>query len=523
VPPDPAGARPPGDSAALFPSEAADAALGDRSVRSGFTTVLSRGAQILLQLAAVAILARLLTPEDYGIQALVFPVALLTGQIANIGLQSAVIHHESLDPRVASLFFWHGLRVNLVVSGGMALAGPFLARLFGDARVMGIAAAWALVIYVSTTASVPEALLKRQLRFGIVATVQLAAIVTSIVAAVVAALLGAGYWALMVQVAVLELGRAAGIWFLCPWRPSRSVRREDATDAGLDAMRAYWRNLSGARVVAWCGDQADRLVVGAVAGAPVLGLYDAAKRWAWFPFIELYVALTDVAVASLSRVRRDTERYRAYFRNIYLPVYSIALPTIVFVFIDAARILHVLLGDQWSGATTYLRILSVAAAGASLSRMATWLYLTTGETRRQFRWTLVTTPIMLLALFVGAARGATGVAMGFAMGTCVLAVPSVVNAARGSPVGALEFLRVFGRPFAAAVVGALVVTVAVPARDATPLVALLVRVPVFLVLYGATWMAIPGGVGALRAMSAGRHAITGRSGDARLSSAVETT
>jgi O-antigen/teichoic acid export membrane protein len=245
-----------------------------------------------------------------------------------------------------------------------------------------------------------------------------------------------------------------------------------------------------------------------VAGAPVLGLYDAARRWSWLPFIELYVALTDVAVASLSRVRRDAERYRAYFRNIYLPIFSLSLPTIVYVFVDAGTVVRVLLGGQWLGAEPYLRLLCVAAVGASLSRMATWLYLTTGETGRQFRWTLVTTPVMLAALFVGAARGAPGVAAAFAVANCLLAVPSVVNAARGSPVGAMEFLRVFARPFIAASAAAGVIAATTPAQGAAPLTGLLIRLPIFVALYAAVWVGLPGGGSAVRAMAAGRRALT---------------
>jgi PST family polysaccharide transporter len=139
--------------------------------------------------------------------------------------------------------------------------------------------------------------------------------------------------------------------------------------------------------------------------------------------------------------------------------------------------------------------------------MATWLYLTTGETGRQFRWTLFTTPVMLAALFVGAARGATGVAVAFAVGSCLLAVPSVMNAARGSPVGAVEFLRVFARPFVAASVAAGVIAVTMPAQGVAPLSGLVIRLPIFLALYGAAWVAIPGGGAALRAMLAGRRAV----------------
>jgi PST family polysaccharide transporter len=475
-------------------TDAVRAELGGRSVRSGVATVAARGAQTTLQLGAVVILARLLSPEDFGVQAMVLPVALLVNQVVNLGLQSAVIHREQFDEHDANQLLWWALRFNLVITGLMAASAPLLARLYSEPRVAGITVWWAATIYVVTAASIHEALLKRQLQFGLVVRAQLAAIVLSIVAAIAAALLGAGYRALMVQVSVMELGRAVLIWRLCPWRPRRLAREPDVRPA-VRAIQSYWASLSGARFLGWLGDQMDRVLVGAVGGAALLGLYDAAKRWAWMPFLELWLALTDVAVATLSRARGDAAAFRAYFRNLYLPIYSAALPAIAFVAVEARSVVLLLLGPQWTGAIPFLRLLCAAAAAASLSRLMQWIYLSTGDTNRQLRWTLVTTPVMLLSLFVGMRAGGSGVAAGFTVATVALALPAAMNALRTSPVTLGLCLAVYGRPFVAAALaaGVLLVSRGVlwPGLPALVLVAL--RLVVFAIVYVATWLLLPGG------------------------------
>jgi PST family polysaccharide transporter len=235
--------------------------------------------------------------------------------------------------------------------------------------------------------------------------------------------------------------------------------------------------------------------VGAVGGAPVLGLYDGAKRWAWAPFLELWLGLSDAAVASLSRARHDPMQYRTYYRNLYLPIYSVALPAIVFTCVEARAVVLLVLGDQWAGAVPYLQLLSVAAAAASLSRLAQWVYLSTGETRRQLRWTLVTTPLMLLALAAGLRFGALGVAAGFTAGTVALAVPTAANALRTSPVTVFDCLAVYGRPFVAAVAAAAMLLLAAPILPTwdAPLAQILVRLPLFVLAYALGWVLLPGG------------------------------
>ncbi|MBL8998845.1 MAG: oligosaccharide flippase family protein, partial [Gemmatimonadetes bacterium] len=95
---------------------------GAQSVRSGVVTVAGRAAQLALQLGLAVILQRILTEEDVGVQAYVFPVALLVQNIANGGLQSAIIQHTSLTAIESSAVFWASLRWNALLAAAMVPA-----------------------------------------------------------------------------------------------------------------------------------------------------------------------------------------------------------------------------------------------------------------------------------------------------------------------------------------------------------------------------------------------------------------
>jgi O-antigen/teichoic acid export membrane protein len=474
-----------------FRDHAALEGLADRSVRSGATAVGSRAAQLVVQLGAAMILARILTPADYGVQAMVLPVAFLMNGIGQHALQSAVMQQDTLTPADASGLFFAALPINFALTATMALLGPVLAWLYDEPRVVLVSLAWAAVIFVVSLSSIHEALLKRQLHFVTMARAQLSTHALSFAVAIAAALAGAGYWSLMLQVAVMELGRATTMWMLVSWRPKRALSRS----GNANVLRRYWLGVMGARIISWIGDQSDRVMIGTLGGASVAGLYDSAKRWAWFPFFELFIPLTDVAVATLSRVRNDAERFRAYVRHALRPIVSISLPIAAFMFVEARLVLHVILGPQWLGGAVFVRWLCVAIVGATMIRLMQWVYLSTGTTMRQLRWSVVTTPVILAAVILGGLRfGPVGVPAMLAVATCVLAVPSALNAIRGTPLTLADCFGVIVQPLIAAVAGALVLFAVDPRLPAAaPVLALAMRLPVFGVAYIAGWMVQPGG------------------------------
>lgn len=458
---------------------------------------------MLVFLGSAMVLARVLSPSDFGVQAMVLPVSFLANNLANHNLQSAVIHRESLDSADASALFRYALRVSLVVAAVMALLAPLMARLYHEPRVTGIAILWAATIFVASFSAIQEALLKRQMLFGVVMKAQLAALILSVLVSVVAALLGMGYWSLMLQVTVMELTRVMIIWVVCPWRPS--LGSEPTTRDALVAVRRYWLGLSSSRAVSWVGDQLDRVLVGSVGGALAAGLYDSAKRWASFAFQELYLSLSDVAVGSLSRVRSESGRYRVYLRNVFLPILSLSLPVMALMFVEARRVLHILLGDQWLGADGFVRMMCIASVAAAAGKLMQWVYMSLGQTDRQLRWTFVTTPLNVLAVLLGAQRGAFGVAVAVAIVNVALAVPSLWYGLRMSPVALRDCLTIFLRPLSAAMLAALAIWAADPylPRMHPDLVALGLRGILFGLVYAAAWIALPGGVSAWRNIVAG--------------------
>jgi PST family polysaccharide transporter len=437
--------------------------------------------QGVVSLTSVAILARLLTPSDFGVFAMVLPVALIVGMTLNRGLHVAVMHEARLRPGQVSGLFWIAQRFNVVLLGAMAAAAPLLAMAYRDSRVTVVALLWTAALAFQALGAFPEALLKRELKFGLLAAIELGAMLLGVGAAISAAAAGWTNVALVLQVLVWNAGRCIGANIGARWMPSRPARHHDV-DPVIERLVAYGSDFGLARAVYWIGRQFDRMVVGYVGGAASLGFYDGARRWSWYPFQELFLSLTDVVVASLSRARHDGERFREYCRRGFTAFLALPLPAIAFVGLEAEIVVRVLLGEQWIDAVPLVRIMCVAAMFDSVGRLTSWLYVAEGHTRRQLYWSVV------------------GVTMAFAAVTAALVLPGIAYCLGVSVLSTRDFLRAVWRPVVGSIVaGATWVGLREHvARPNATAVELVVAALAFGVIYVVAWVVLPGGRRATR-------------------------
>ena len=478
-----------------FRTDAVRAELTRRSASSGIYAISGRVLQIIMRVGSVVVLARLLTPEDFGVRGLALPITILLHGVLNLGLHIAALQREDLDHEGLSRLFWFSSWVNLLLVGGMALLGPLMASFYGDPRVTGVTITWAAALYLMNVGAFHETLLKRQMRFGTLVSIHTLSMAFGIVVAIVAAALGAGYWALVYDILAMSLVRAIGVWMLCGWRPSRPRRMSIAEDFGTGSMLTYGKGLTGFRFVSWLGAQLDRVLVGLLGGAAILGLYDNSRRWAWLPFLELHQSLSDVAVASFSRVQREPTEYRRIVRGGLASILALVMPATAFILVEAREVVLVLFGSQWIESVPYVQLMSVAALAGGLNRLNQWIYNSLGETARQFRWSVFQTLVTVVALLIGVPWGPMGVAIGFTAAVVLLTYPSVVYCLRTAPLTPADFFGAAARPAAASFLASAVTFAA--ARLALTGIGLAFAFTIEVALFGGVyvlaWILLPGG------------------------------
>ncbi len=405
-----ATAEPPGDTLApeaAPPSGRTD--LGRVAARGAGVTLAGQGARILLQLASVTVLARLLSPGDYGLLAVGLVVVGVGEVFRDLGLTTAAIRAPDLTRGQRDGLFWLNVAAGALLAVlALAAAAP-VAALFRQPELADVVRSLSAVFLLNGLTAQYRAGLVRDLRFGAVAGVDLGAQLVALAVAVGTAAVGAGYWALVAQqlaqgVVVLVLVVALGRWV--PGRPRRGV--------GLGPLVRFGGGLTGTHLVHYVGNNLDNLVLGLTAGPSALGVYNRGFQLLMTPLNQLRSPATTVAVPVLSRLQDDPGRAGEYLRRSQLALGFSLVAGMALAAGAAGPLVDVLLGDRWAQVAPVLALLAVAGSAQTLSFVGYWVYLSRGLSGALLRYTLLTLALNALCIGVGSRHGVVGVAAGYA-------------------------------------------------------------------------------------------------------------
>jgi O-antigen/teichoic acid export membrane protein/glycosyltransferase involved in cell wall biosynthesis len=488
----------PATGAPLLASEIAGSpAVADgRSVRAASVMVVSNGVQLAIAAGAVAVLARLLVPADFGIFAMVAVVLGLVANLRDFGIPAATIQSRDLGDGEVSRLFWLSLKLSVLLAVCTIAAAPLLARFFREPALVGITVAMAFGSLLAAAGALHMGLLAREMRFSAVAATETSAALFGAVVGIAAALRGLGYWSLVLQHVAMMLVLGGLPWLLCRWRPGRS---QDSARARIGSLLSYGTNLSLARVVTYAGQNMGFLVVGRALGAGALGLYQSAARWATLPVLQVFRPLDQVVVSALRPLRGEPDRYRAAMSGTIRATAAFVLPIVALLGVVAHDAVSFLLGPKWIEAVPLFRVLAAAAFLDVVRLSGKWLHLSEGRTDRQLRWALLSTPWIVAGTAAGAAWGALGVSLGFTLAVLLLTYPAGAYALATSQLTARDFWGALAIPAGSALLAALITWNALPALAAAPLVFRLgSAATLYVFAYLGSWMIMPGGPRALR-------------------------
>lgn len=463
--------------------------LARRSVRGGVVVFLAKGLSFSLSLVSTFVLARLLTPRDFGLIALVAPVTGFLGIFLEMGLSAATIQKAEVTDRQISTLFWVNTAAGLLLMGVVALLAPGLAWFYQDRRVIAITLAFGAMFLVNGMAVQHRALLQRQMQFTRLAAIAMAAQATGVGTAISMALLGFNYWALVVNVVAARVVEMLLLWLCSRWVPGRP-----SFASGVGGMLRYGGFLTGFNIVNYFARNLDNVLIGKAWGPQALGFYSKAYSYMLVPIQQINAPATSVAVPGLSRLQSDPPRFRRYYLNYLSVIAMVSIPLVMFLLVMADEAIRFVAGTQWAQSVPIFRLLAVSAFVQPIANTSGWLYISTGQTRRMFYWGCGFSSAAVLAFLIGLPFGALGVALCYSIAMLLALWPCIYFSTRGTPVTVADVLGCALKPFVAALLGGAVVwglnaflknslswAVRLPA---TALVMALVYTPIILYVFG---------------------------------------
>jgi PST family polysaccharide transporter len=380
--------------------------LKGRSVRGASLTLISQAARFVLQFASTVVLARLLTPADFGLVAMVTAITGLASAFQDLGLSEATIQRPEINHAQVSTLFW----INAVIGLGLMLItaamAPLVAWFYHEPRLKEITSLLSVSFLFSGLTVQHGALLKRQMRFVALGIRDVASVALALPVGIILAWRGAGYWAIVAVPLTTNFSLMALSWMMFRWMPSLPQR-----GAQVGSMVMFGGKIASSYLLMNLTRSADSILIGRYLGAAPLGLYSRAFNLVMQPARQLFDPVANVAVPAFSRLQDDPERFaRYYLRTINLMAW-VSASVFGFLFVAAEPVTLLVLGNKWRAAAPVFQILSILAFAQLPSGSTIWLFVSRGQSRKLLNFALITSLILIASYVVGLPFGIKGVAL----------------------------------------------------------------------------------------------------------------
>lgn len=466
--------------------------LTGRAVRGFAWAFTGSAGQAVLQIAATIVLARLLTPEQFGSVAAALLVVGLAQLLTQLGVSAALVQRRELEDADVAAAFWFSVVIAFGCAALLAGCAPMLNPLVGLPPDSGLLPLLSPALLLAGVAAVPLGLLQRHLRFREMAGVDLVAAGPARIGVSIAlALAGLGPAALAWAEIVAGAVTAGGYLLLA--RPA--VAPPADLGARLRPMLGFGSGYSLTQFGNWLAQNADNLVVANTLGIGPLGVYSRAYNLLSQPAQVIGGAADKVLFPAMARVRDDGARLRgAYVRAASL-IALVTAPASVLLFVVAPEVVRVLLGPGWEAVELPLRVFALVLLPRTTYKISTSLTRATGAVyRAAWRQWLYAAEVVVFCVVGARVAGVDGVAAGAAVAITAHFLVMLHFSARVSPGLAGATLRMYGKhvPAVVATAVATVGTAAAVRPLGSPVLTLAAATLVSAATAGAVLLALRG-------------------------------
>jgi O-antigen/teichoic acid export membrane protein len=412
-----------------------------RTISGGVITISAQAAKFGLNLASTVILARLLTPKDFGLVAMVTAVTGFLAMFRHAGLATPTVQREHITHAQVSNLFWINLGVSGLCTLILAVLAPVMAWFYRDSRITYITLILSTTFLIGGFRVQHLALLKRQMRFKAIALIEVGSMAIGVVVGVVMAWLGYGYWSLVGMSLATEFGSFLLTGLVSQWRPQLPTR-----DTGIGPLVSFGVHQTAGSFLFSLARGCDNLLIGRFYGPAAVGLYSRGAALVIRPMEQFLLPVDAVFLPTLSRLQSYPERYRSTFLRLYE---AIAMSVFFFSSLLLALAMPatlVLLGHKWAQVSAIFAGFTFTAIQLPLSTAANWLLTSQGRGKDIFRVTSINALLTFLSFLVGLPFGPLGVAIGFSATGLLVRLPILYYVAgRRGPVSTSDLWARFLR------------------------------------------------------------------------------
>jgi O-antigen/teichoic acid export membrane protein len=382
------------------PLEILEESIGTRAIKGAKWVTLSTAVSRIFQPIVTIILARLLTPQDFGLVALASIAISVVALFQDLGMRPALIQRKERIEEASNIVFFTNVLLGMVLYTGFFLSAPYISAFFDNEKVTPILRVMSLSFIILPFGSVQNTLLAKELHFKRLFYLNLAPAIIPGLIAILLAFYGFGVWALVYGSLTGSLLRIVIFWVSHPWRPTLRYDAKLARE-----MLGFGGVVSLHNMVVWANQNVDNLIIGKWLGTAALGIYRMGFNIARWPSKNITGSLMNVIYPTFSNLQDNRGELKRIYLKVIKHISLISFPLGIGIAITAPQFVPVLLGEKWIAAIPVIQILSVAGILGSIGQVMPQLCRAIGRPEIYLKFALVrlviAIPVYLLAIQYG--------------------------------------------------------------------------------------------------------------------------
>jgi O-antigen/teichoic acid export membrane protein len=372
-----------------------------------------------VQLLSLLILSRLLSPSDFGLVAMALTITNFAMLVRDLGTGAAIVQSALLDPKTTLTAHWSNCLIGMGLGLLLLLLSVPASIFFQTPAVQPILQLLALSFPILGASTIHQALLERSSRFALLARIEISAVISGFIVAVVAAFFGMGAYSLVLQTLTTVTISAVQLWIASDLKSQWFWGREQAL-----ALWKFSGHLLGFNVVNYFARNADSAIIGRVLGPTALGPYAVAYRLMLFPLQNLTFVAARALLPVMSRSQDEVSEVGSMYLRTLSVIAFFTAPLMAGLFVLREPFVGVVLGDAWQVVAVLTAWLAPVGFIQSLGSVGGTVLTAVGRTDALFKLGIFGTTIAVIAFVVGVRWGVVGVAAAYFAATLINATAS---------------------------------------------------------------------------------------------------
>tara|TARA_B100002003_G_scaffold182027_1_gene170207 strand:+ start:30395 stop:31828 length:1434 start_codon:yes stop_codon:yes gene_type:complete len=363
----------------------------------------SQGVSILIGI----VLARLLSPEAYGLIAMVLVFTGLASLLSDVGLGSALVQRQDLKSVHFNSVYWCNIGLGTLLAAVLFMSSQQIAIFYGQPQIEPVVRMLSLGFVIGAASLVHRQVLVKSMTFKYLALADFLGMAGSGAVAIYLAHMGFGFWALVFQ----QIMNSMIVFFIVSstsgWKP-----KKEFSPAAIKELFSFSAYVFLTSLLQYAAMRVDKLISGKYLGANSVGLIDKAQSMMLFPLQNISHTISAVMFPALSSLKDDTAKVRRIYLKCIQAVAFLTFPMMAGMFAVSESFILGVLGKHWIELIPVLQVFCLAGAINSIATITGAVYLSQGASKLQFRVNLFTRPLVIVCVVIGLSWGVIGVAWG---------------------------------------------------------------------------------------------------------------